>query len=272
MTLHAVTLHHRTVPGILIVIGGEVHAVGVVGKKCVLLSHVLIQSGKGFLACSNAVHHVQKFPRIGHIESLFVKLLIFPLGEHENVRFNRFQTVASGFPEISRDKSRYITTVAVYIGFAHPKLQRIDHLSPKFFILVIQVRHIAPIGSFGHLQISQRIQIVVVFVILRPHVIECGVVGYPIQNDLHIQFVSLVDQTFQVFHSSEFGINGLVILHRIITTLSAFSVYLTDGMNRHQPHDFNAHIFKSRQVFRKCIQRTFRCMLPDVCFVDRSVF
>ena len=60
----------------------------------------------------------------------------------------------------------------------------------------------------------------------HPIVVATGVIGHPVENNLHAEFVGFVDHVFEFFDCTIFGVEAFVVFHRIIATELAFAIKL----------------------------------------------
>ncbi len=85
----------------------------------------------------------------------------------------------------------------------------------------------------------------------NPVVVATGVVGNPVEDDLHAEPVGFVDNLFELFDSAEFGVELAVVLDGVITTEFALPVKLGDGKHRHEPKDVDTEFFQTGQMLAK---------------------
>ena len=59
-----------------------------------------------------------------------------------------------------------------------------------------------------------------------PGVVTSGVVGNPVEYDLHSEFVSLLDGSLELFECAKLGIERSVVFHGVVTSELTFLAIL----------------------------------------------
>ena len=64
-------------------------------------------------------------------------------------------------------------------------------------------------------------------------VIPGGVVRYPVKNYLHAKLMGCIYKVAEILLGTEFRVDAKVVFHRVGAAECAFTVFLTNGVNRH---------------------------------------
>ena len=93
-----------------------------------------------------------------------------------------------------------------------------------------------------------------------------------VEDYLHAEVVSSLDESAEVVDVAEFRIDSLVVGHSVVATEFALAIFFADRVDRHQPEDVDAEFFESWQFFAEGLEGATFCALAEVNFVDHSVF
>ena len=121
--------------------------------------------------------------------------------------------------------------------------------------------------------------------VLCPHGIERGVVGDPVDDDLHVIVMRRGHEGIEILPCAVVGVQGRVILNtvwaakgrapwlneKIVLILSSLAVDLTNRVNRHEPDDVHTELVKPSKIGSSAVERAGRRMLAHVHFIDDSV-
>ena len=134
----------------------------------------------------------------------------------------------------------------------------------------IQVIHIRPIGN-GRLKIALFVFRIPIGMLRNQHIVGGGMVGHPINDDVHPQVVGFAHHAFEIVHRAVIGIKSAVVLHGIMATQRTFSIDFPNGVNGHEPNNFDTHIVQPLQLSFDSLKVTGGRKLSDVHFVNSGV-
>ena len=284
----AVTLFHRAVPAVLVVVGDESHAIRVAGETLGLLFKVISQHLHRLLSLSHLVGQVVEMPSVAHVKRPVVVIGLFRFRQHEHFGIDRFQLATRHVPKWGRDLHGHIATESINAEVGHPKRHGIRHCSvqPIFHAAFpIQLGDVPPICAQWRLEVAEAVQEIILSVFLRPHAVKRAVVRHPIQNDPHAKVMGGCRQGTYVFMCSIVWVDRVVILDavgtskgatsrfddEIVLVLSPLSVHVPDGVNGHQPQNVHAERFQPGQIGNERRNRAFWRVLTQVDFVNGGI-
>ena len=284
----SVALLHGAVPTVFVVVGDEPQSVRIARKALRLLLEVVPKHLDGLLALRDLVGQVVEMPAVTHVEGAVVVVGFLCFGEHEDLGVHRLQLTACHLPERSGHFHRHVAAVTIDAALGHPKGHGVRHRRVQTVVhaaLPIQLGHVPPVRAKRRLKVVEAVQQVVLTVILGPNAIKSTVVGHPVQNHPHAQFVGSRGQCPHVVVVPVIWIHCVIILNTvgasegsaarlhdvIVGVLTAFSVDLSNGMNGHQPKNVHPQLLQTGQIWDEGLDGAFGRVLPEVDLVDRRV-
>ena len=278
------------VPRILVVVGHEGHAVGRGREPLGLAAEIVPHVTGVHLPLGHLIGDVVEFPSIAGVKGADVMLRHLGLGQHEDVGLDVLQSPAGPIPECGRHLLGHVAPESVNVVVADPEGHGVLHRVVEavgFAVVPIELGHVDPIRARRGLQAAEGIEEVVPHAdgIGGPHGIEGGVVGDPIDDDLHFVVVRGRDEGVEILPGAIVRIEGLVILHTVgtaergasrldevvVLVLPAFPVDFANGVHRHEPDDVDAQLVEAGQVGPSTAEGAIRGVLADVHFVDHGV-
>jgi hypothetical protein len=172
-------------------------------------------------------------------------------------------------PEIQGHEVGHIAAEAVYVAFPDPKIHGGDHGLAHGLIVIIEVYYIIP--AMGIIELAIDVLFIIFRMGIGPNMVETGMVGHPINNDLHAGSMGLLYQVFEIAHGAKFGIGTGIVGTGIIATHGAFAASLANGCNGHEPEYFYAHIGQPGEVVCKGCKCSFRSILTDVDLINIGI-
>ena len=94
------------------------------------------------------------------------------------------------------------------------------------------------------------------------------VVGDDIEENLETEFMRFFYKGDEVIHRAVFRIDAGVVGAGVIAAEGTEAFFLTDGGDRHQPEDVDAHIAEAGEFAEEGVDGSFAGVLPEVYFID----
>jgi len=217
-------------------------------------------------------------PRVRQVEAGIVHRRLGGLGQHEH-RFDRLDGIDCGLPEIERHLMRDVAAKAVDVVLAHPVLHRVDHLRAHLLILIVKVDDIRPVRrvaiekGIGEPAVDGTFR-VVFRMLLDPRVIPGGVVGHPVDDDVHAPGVDRVDERAELRLAAVLGVDPSVVAHgvgRAEGTDVGLGTLLPNRMDGHEPERGNAHGLQFIEPIDGAAEGPFRGEVGNKDFVDDRI-
>ena len=231
----------RSLLGGLIVVGGEAQF-----KLASLQVFVFVLVGVDEGVDLGIVSHhlgngTHEFPSVVQVKSCREVVGVGTLGKHDQVTgFGFFaQGLDALVPEFGRHLVGDVAAETVNAHAVYPEAHGVDHGCPHILVVVVEVCHIGPIGARRIDDVTYRVVGVPVGMLLQPHVIPRGVIGYPIKDDTHAAFMTGLDQHAQVIDGTILRCHRLVVAYGIGRVLA---FYFADGVDGHDPQHVNTQI------------------------------
>jgi len=74
-------------------------------------------------------------------------------------------------------------------------------------------------------------------------VIPGGMIGHPIEDDVHPLFMSGSDEMFEIIQAAKPGIDAVIIFNGVGAAQAAFAILSTNLVNGHEPQNVHAQLF-----------------------------
>ena len=161
---------------------------------------------------------------------------------------------------------RHVTPKPINTTFIHPKPHSCHHCFPQHFVLKIKVNHIIP--TMRIIEVSLFIFLVKIRMHRCPFVVAPCMVRHPVNQYFKPHTMRLTNQCFKVIKAPKFRVYLQIAATGVIAAQRAFPVLQTNGRNRHEPQNTDAHFPQSGQVFPQGHKCAFRRILPRIDFVN----
>ena len=193
------------------------------------------------------------------------------LGEHEH-RLDPVQLGARRLPEVERDIAGDVAAEAVDAGLPHPIFHRLGHVAAQAGLVVVQVDDVGPVPPQGRPLHPLPVALVPVGVLGVERVVPGGMVGHPVEDDVHPLRMCGGDERLEVGERPELGIDRAIVAHRIGAAERALAMLDADRIDRHQPDDADAQCLQPRQLLLGGAEGAFGGELAGIDLVEDSVF
>ena len=251
-------------------VGDVGHAIALAGPGALAPRVVHEELGQPGPTLHDVVHGLIPAPRVGRIKCLRMQVARLPLGQHED-RPDRVQLTAHVVPEVDRHEARHVAAVAVDADFPHPVFHCLGHVLAHAGLRVIEIDDIRPVPPRRRAEIAVPVALVPVGMLFSQRIVPGRVVGDPVEDHVHIERMSGVDESLEVVQRAELGIDAKIIAYRVRTAERALPVLFADRVDRHEPQDVDTEIPEPRQLPLDGAERPFGAELPDVDLVNRGI-
>ena len=266
----AQALVFRAVPGVFIVVSDELHGVSAFRVGGIHLVELVKHGGRRFFTFSDSVHHVVEGPFVIGVEGIVEQgEFVGVFCQHPDIGLGEAKRMGGLLPKVDRHLSGHIASEPVDIGLCQPEAHLLDHGFAEVVHVVVELGHVGPVeGCYGGSLIVHHIP---VRMGLYPRMVAGGVVGHPVDDNLHVHPVGALHHPLKVVHSAKLRIDPPVVCDRVIGSKRAFALHDPDGVYGHEPQDIDAHIPQSGQVRAKSVEGALRGILSDIHLVDAGV-
>ena len=174
-----------------------------------------------------------------------------------------------GGPELGRDLIGYVAAESVDAA-AYPELHCLCHSLMHLRGAVVELGDIGPV-VFDH-RAAERVAVVPLCGLLRdPRVVGSGVVGHPVEHDLHPKRVGLLHEGVEVFERAELRIDRAVVLDGVVGAEGALAAEFADRIDRHQPDNVHSQLAQAGEVSRGGAEGALRGELAGVELIDNAL-
>ena len=219
------------------------------------------------LAGGDVGHRIVPFPGIGRVERLGVDIALVEFGEHED-GLDRVEFGACRLPEIERHIARDVAAEAVDTDIAHPIFHRLGHVLPQPGLGIVEIDDVGPIPERRRPVGALPVMLVPVGMRGVDDIVPRGMVGDPVEDDVHPLRMRRRDERLEIVDRPELGVHRAIVLDRIGAAEPALAVLLADRMDRHQPQDVDAERLQPRQLRLRSAERSLGGELARVDLIE----
>ncbi len=267
----------RGVPHRLVVVRSKAQAPGrlrQIGKGGVDLRG---EGADGGVLLPHPLQRAVEGPGVRLVEAYFMHLRPRRLGQHQHLlaglhRVNRV------LPEVERHRVGHVGPVAVNVKLANPVLHDVDHLLPRPRVLKVELHHVRPVGRVAvqdrHRKAIDRPVAVHVRVLVQPRMVPGRVVGYEVDDDVHVSGVCRIHERPEVCFRPVVRIHVVVVPNRVRGPERpdvALAPLFADRVDGHEPERVDAHRLNLVEPPDESLEGALRGGVRDEHLVDGGV-
>ena len=257
-------------PRILVMVRRKNHTLRAGRPRTLILAVETVKRAGIGLPLGDLLHRLRPGPAVAGVETAHVKIAVIEFAKHPH-RLDSVQIAAHLIPEVGRHITSDVAAVSVDAKLAHPISHVARHLAAQSRFGIIEVDDIRPVPPRGRDMRAFPVAGIPVGMLRYPIIVPRGMVGDPVEDDLHALRMGGVDERLEIRLGAEIGIDRAIVTNAVRTAERPLAVFLPDRMDRHQPQYVDPKRFEPRKLAGCGVERPLAGELASVDLVNNGL-